>query len=625
LDFNFDGEITVDSDWCVFDLAFEGSNKLQYLNFISDNIWSIRNLPVISIEGDDVDQIQRFWFPLNIESGTPVTEITYGFELTNEILTSPPMEILSDMVESDGYEIYNSGDSDMFPEEPASGMPYEGGEVADPIQHRHSNFPNQEAGEHECAPTAVSNSLKYLNNRFELGLTDDQISIERMRTACGFRPGWGCDMNTWWLDKDAYMRRNDYNISTTRFFINKIGLIAGEIDKGQDVEMELFGHTVSVVGIVDHENGNYTITIAHDSNQTNPNGGCVVESGVFNTTTSRWTGALSSYRGINYFVVECPDLPEWDFHFTFEGCPGGILVVLGTVDCVEQYPQIFAGHIERCKTYEGYIPRTVDGQSINDLIFKFYWNSECNNEDHIKFASPSWNGETEQWELEEIPSWIEINLDGIDMTIPSVGDPSGEIRSAYSIVDLDIWLDDPRPPKEFYYISGGVCEDLPGYLIGTTPIVFNPNALQSDYPFSTTPLTGVLYNDAEIILSGSVNLAPVPPDIDGPPSGKANEFYDYTFYAKDPDGDDMTYHVEWDDGGIDEGFVESGGAFTLTHSWSEKGDYTIKAKLFDEHNTESDWATLDVTMPRKIISINTIIQHLFEQFPNMFSILRLLL
>jgi len=466
LDFNFDGEQTTDSEWCVFDLVFEGSNNLQYLNFISDGIWSINNLPVISVEGDDVDQIQRFWFPLNVASGTPVTEITYGLELTDEILTSPPIESMTDIVESDGYEVYNSGDSDLFPETPASGEPVEGGVVADPVQHRHLNFPNQQAGPYECAPTAVSNSLKYLNNRFELGLSDSQTSIARMKTACGFVPGSGCPINTWWRTKDQYMRRNNYNITTTRLFVNKIGLIAGEIDKGQDVEMEIFGHTVSVVGIVDQGNGNYTITIKHDKNQSNPNGGCVTETGVYNTTTGNWTGALSSYAGINYFVVECPDLPEWSFHFNFDGCPGGLLWIFGTINCEIQYPSLFFGYAENCKTYEGYIPRTVGGDSINDIIFEFYWDFWCNNEDHIKFASPEWDGDIEQWRLEEIAPWIEINLEGSNMTLPSIGDSTGEIRSVYTIVDLGVWLDDPRPPQEDYFVSEGVCEDLPGYLIG---------------------------------------------------------------------------------------------------------------------------------------------------------------
>jgi len=43
-----------------------------------------------------------------------------------------------------------------------------------------------------------------------------------------------------------------------------------------------------------------------------------------------------------------------------------------------------------------------------------------------------------------------------------------------------------------------VCPNLPGYLIGVTPIVFDPLAGPGLDPFSTTPLTGTLYRDGEM-------------------------------------------------------------------------------------------------------------------------------
>ena len=122
------------------------------------------------------------------------------------------------------------------------------------------------------------------------------------------------------------------------------------------------------------------------------------------------------------------------------------------------------------------------------------------------------------------------------------------------------------------------------------------------------------------------NLPPVKPIIDGPTNGKAGTSYDYDFTdCFDPDGDDMTYHVEWGDGGIDEGFVESGGAFTLSHIWSEQDTFTIRAKLIDEYGLESDWATLEVEMPVNQQVTNPLFQMLLERFPNAFPIMRYLL
>jgi hypothetical protein len=115
--------------------------------------------------------------------------------------------------------------------------------------------------------------------------------------------------------------------------------------------------------------------------------------------------------------------------------------------------------------------------------------------------------------------------------------------------------------------------------------------------------------------------------IDGPTSGKPGTTYDYNFTkCVDPDGDDMTYHVEWGDGGIDEGFVYSGGAFTLSHTWTEEGDYTIKAKLIDTYGAESDWATLEVTMPvKQQTSTHPWLNWILERFPNTFPIIRQLI
>ena len=64
----------------------------------------------------------------------------------------------------------------------------------------------------------------------------------------------------------------------------------------------------------------------------------------------------------------------------------------------------------------------------------------------------------------------------------------------------------------------------------------------------------------------------------------------------------------------------------ITHQWTEKGDYTIKAKAKNIYNVESDWATLTVTMPYSHNnSILQFLESLFQRFPNAFPILRQLI
>ena len=86
----------------------------------------------------------------------------------------------------------------------------------------------------------------------------------------------------------------------------------------------------------------------------------------------------------------------------------------------------------------------------------------------------------------------------------------------------------------------------------------------------------------------------------------------------------MTYLVEWGDDTVDEGFVESGGAFNLSHIWDKKGDYLIKAKLIDDYGADSNWAKLTVTMPRNRAYSNTLLLRLLEQFPILNRLLSLI-
>jgi hypothetical protein len=72
-------------------------------------------------------------------------------------------------------------------------------------------------------------------------------------------------------------------------------------------------------------------------------------------------------------------------------------------------------------------------------------------------------------------------------------------------VNLGIWDNGPALPS--YSVVNGVCPDLPGYLIGTTPIVFDPSAPEGVYPFSTAnPFTGTLFVHGEVLLEGTPSV-----------------------------------------------------------------------------------------------------------------------
>ena len=124
------------------------------------------------------------------------------------------------------------------------------------------------------------------------------------------------------------------------------------------------------------------------------------------------------------------------------------------------------------------------------------------------------------------------------------------------------------------------------------------------------------------------NEPPETPTITGETNGVAGETYNYTFCTTDPNGDNVYYIIDWGDDTANEtiGPFPSGICSEASHTWAEEGDYTIKAKAQDSNGAESDWGTLEITMPVNYQIYNYPLLQLFlERFPNAFLLLRQLL
>jgi hypothetical protein len=136
-----------------------------------------------------------------------------------------------------------------------------------------------------------------------------------------------------------------------------------------------------------------------------------------------------------------------------------------------------------------------------------------------------------------------------------------------------------------------------------------------------------LFGEPSLVLEGitSQNLPPDTPMITGPSNGKIRIAIEYNYTTIDPDGDTISYFIDWGDG-TDSGWIgpyASGDVIPQSHTWSKKGDYTIKAKAKDSYGNEGDWGELSVTMPFSYnIPFMFFWQRIFERFPNAFPILR---
>lgn len=123
--------------------------------------------------------------------------------------------------------------------------------------------------------------------------------------------------------------------------------------------------------------------------------------------------------------------------------------------------------------------------------------------------------------------------------------------------------------------------------------------------------------------TATANQPPTTPDIHGTTSGKAGVEYSYEVCSEDPDEDDITYTIDWDDGTVEEHQGPSGVCLFVWHSWSEQGEYTIRVKASDGQ-AESSWGELTVTMPRNRAIYNTFLYRFLQHFPLLERLLSLI-
>ncbi|KYK23700.1 hypothetical protein AYK21_02145 [Thermoplasmatales archaeon SG8-52-2] len=118
---------------------------------------------------------------------------------------------------------------------------------------------------------------------------------------------------------------------------------------------------------------------------------------------------------------------------------------------------------------------------------------------------------------------------------------------------------------------------------------------------------------------GRDNNPPDMPTIEGPTSGKPGETMNYVFYSTDPDDDQVYYWISWFDdcpGVYWDGPFNSGEHINRGYTYEEQGTYTIRVKSKDVHDAESDWAILEIEIPRSRHINHNFLYLLNQLFPN---------
>ena len=126
------------------------------------------------------------------------------------------------------------------------------------------------------------------------------------------------------------------------------------------------------------------------------------------------------------------------------------------------------------------------------------------------------------------------------------------------------------------------------------------------------------FGDPTLVIGEESQPPNKPSRPDGPIQGDAGESYTYSTSTTDPEGDQVAYLFDWDDGTYSEwtDYKSSGTQVSVSHTYSSSGDYGIKVKAKDSHGVFSEWSDpLSVSMPRIREYQFPIIEKLLELFP----------
>jgi hypothetical protein len=139
-------------------------------------------------------------------------------------------------------------------------------------------------------------------------------------------------------------------------------------------------------------------------------------------------------------------------------------------------------------------------------------------------------------------------------------------------------------------------------------------------PGNIQVIMGVLNNQNGYVdetVKAYVNDTPAKPEIDGPSSLKAGEDYQFSFVSSDPENNLLFYYIDWGDESIHDWFgpFESGEVVIISHNWSEKGRYTIKARAKTINGLMGPWGELEIKIPRTRPFIFNDLYHFLKKLP----------
>jgi hypothetical protein len=311
IDFTLDDGKHNNSAWGNAELTYVGVGGVVYFNLVVGGRWVVVNFPVTSPEGDGLRQTLDFHFDLGTAEGKNVSKLEYAFALTAGTLASAPSNVARAHVEKQRYELHTGVGGHLITFSAPGGVLMAAAAAGDKTTHK--GFPNQEAGDFECAPVAASNSLQWLNATQKLNIAAGDISIDAMKAATKFSAAAKGSPDNWPELKDAYLKSKQIAITTTRLDRLKLSEVEDAMKRGCDVELsvlrrvdgQLVGHVVAITSIQKLDNGDYALVATHDTDQ-GVAGGTANEAVTYDNAAGRFKGPTwINNKSPDSFISEC--------------------------------------------------------------------------------------------------------------------------------------------------------------------------------------------------------------------------------------------------------------------------------------------------------------------------------
>jgi hypothetical protein len=213
---------------------------------------------------------------------------------------------------------------------------------------------------------------------------------------------------------------------------------------------------------------------------------------------------------------------------------------------------------------------------------------------------------------------------------PPYGPTEGEVYIPYTFC-IDLPNDVECEPYFVIWDFGDdyITEWSGPYIAGETVCEMHSWSNPGDYEIKVGIQDGCQneYWTDPLIIHITENKTPSKPLISGPTHGRVGVEYKWTFLSTDPEGENITYYIDWGDYcGSSEwnGPHPSGEEVQIAHTYYYLNNFTFSSFAADEHGKESDWTGFNITITRSK-TINLFIQLILERYLNAFPMIRNLL